>query len=95
MPDKETINFELATTYLFERKMDQALVLFRRTYESVPEYDKAKSAYALTLMLAGKEAQARALVGTTSAILDTMNSHMAPEQYLQAVTQIQNLIKNP
>lgn len=58
-PAKQTIAFELATAYINVRKNNEALELMKKAYESEPSFYQAKLAYVTTLILAGKEADAK------------------------------------
>lgn len=58
-PAKQTISFELATVYINVGKNAEALELMKKAYESEPSFYQAKAAYVTTLVLSGKETEAR------------------------------------
>ena len=62
-PEKQSIDFDLASTYVNTGKIDQAVALLKHAYESAPDYSQAKIAYAATLIIAGKESDAHSLFG--------------------------------
>ncbi len=70
-PEKQIIDFELATDYLNTDKNDEAIALLKRAYESAPEFDQAKSAYAIGLIVAGKDAEAHKIFGDDPSIFQT------------------------
>ena len=60
-PEKQSIDFDLASTYVNIGKVDQAVALLKHAYESAPDYTQAKIAYAATMIISGKEAEAHTL----------------------------------
>ncbi len=62
-PEKQTIDFELAATYMNLNKGDEAVGLMKHAYESAPDNGTAQTGYIATLILAGQEAKAKELFG--------------------------------
>ena len=61
-PSKQTIAFELVTNYLNINKVKEATEIARVAYESAPDYELAKIAYAASLIYGGEEAKAQELL---------------------------------
>lgn len=68
-PTKQTIAFEVITNYLNTNKSKEAIELAKTTYESAPEYELAKIAYAASLIYGGEEASAQELLKDTPHLL--------------------------
>ena len=92
-PMKQQISFELAANYLYQKKDDNALAVLKSAYESAPQYAVAASAYAVALMIDGKEKDARSIPGVDSALLDTVKSYTSPgSNFLKPVVIYQGVI---
>ena len=61
-PLKQQIKIQLGLTLLQTGDTQGALVVFKETYESAPEFDSARVLYAAGLYFAGQNAQADALL---------------------------------
>ena len=93
-PGKQTLDFELATALINTGKSPEAEALLKQAYESAPDYFQAKNAYAITMVLDGKEAQARQMFNNDPAIFDTQQMagiYASQKQYAKAITIFQNL----
>lgn len=93
-PAKQTLDFELATAYINTGKADQAVALLRQAYESAPSYDQAKNAYAISLVIDGKEALAHQLFGNDPAIFATQQMasvYASEKQYPKAIAIYEQL----
>jgi len=96
-PEKQSIDLELATAYLNTGKTDEALALLKHSYESATDYPQAKSAYAVALVLSGKEADARKLFGDDPSIFVTEQMaqvYVDLKQFTKAVAVYEDLLKN-
>ena len=91
-PNEQVISFELASVYIFENKIDQAAAVLKQAYGLAPGYGKAASAYAISLMLAGHEADARNVIGADSGLLDKVKSYISSGQRSEATRVYQDLI---
>jgi tetratricopeptide (TPR) repeat protein len=85
-------DFELAASYLFQKKNDQALAVLKQAYESAPQYDQAAQAYAVALMITGDEADARKIPSVDPKILDTVKSYADTNQFYKAFVFFQGVI---
>jgi Flp pilus assembly protein TadD len=94
-PNEQVISFELASVYLFENKKDQAVAVLGQAYESAPGYGNAASAYAVALMIAGREADARQVFGADSGLLDKVKAYISSGQPSQATAVYQSIIAQP
>ncbi len=54
-PKKQSIRFEIGSTYIIQNQYDKAFDIFKETYELEPNYYQAKSLYVLSAIYAGKE----------------------------------------
>ncbi len=81
---RQIISFELATSLIFQRKNDQALVILKQAYDSAPTYKKAAHAYAVALMIADKEEEARKIPSVSQEILNETKSYMSANQFYKA-----------
>jgi len=91
-PDRQMFDFELAASYLFQKKNDQALAVLKQAYESAPQYDQAAQAYAVALMITGDEADARKIPSVDPKILDTVKSYADTNQFYKAFVFFQGVI---
>ena len=95
MPGQRVISFELASLYLFEGKAVQAADILRPSYNSDPGSNKTASAYAVTLMIAGREDQARQVLGVDPGLLATVKADVDSRQLSQATGIFQSIIAQP
>jgi O-antigen ligase/tetratricopeptide (TPR) repeat protein len=94
-PTKQSITFPLATQYINGNKIDEAVVLLKDAYESVPANTEAKAAYATSLVIAGKEAEARKLFGDDVALFENeriARAYTSLKQYDKAIALYKKLI---
>ena len=91
-PTKQSVDFELATSYLFQKKNDQALVILKQAYDSAPQYAQAAEAYAMALVIAGKEADARNIPLVDQKLLDTTKSFVLAGQLNKADVLFQGVV---
>lgn len=98
-PGKQSIKFELATSYLNNKKTDKAVELLRQAYEDAPEYPEARSAYALGLIIEGNENEARRIFKNDPSIFESTalaNIYNNLKQYSKAINIYKSLItKDP
>ena len=95
-PAKQSISFELATDYVNNGKVADALTLLKQTYESATEDTQAKNAYATVLVLGGQEAASRALVNSDPAVFDTAQMagvFVSLKEYDKALAIYRDLVK--
>ncbi len=94
-PNKQATDFELATSYINTGNKAGALALLKQAYEEDTTYDQARSAYATALVIAGQEAQAKALFGNDAAIFNTERmaaAYVSVQKYSQAIAILQSLM---
>jgi O-antigen ligase/Flp pilus assembly protein TadD len=87
-PDKQSTDMELATTYVNDDKVDQALALLDQAYRLATDDFAVKSAYAMTLVYAGREAEARNLFADDPADFNSLpmaQAFMSVKQYSKAI----------
>lgn len=94
-PNEQIISFELASVYLYEREPDKAVSVLKQAYESAPGYGEAASAYAVVLMIDGREADARQVFGADSSLIGSVKAYISSGQLAQATAAYQNLIAPP
>jgi len=76
---KQTISFELANTYLSSGKNDEALTLLKGTFDLAPEFQKARTVYAVGAIYLKQFSLADALIASS-----TEKSAQADEQMVRA-----------
>ncbi len=91
-PEEQVISFELASVYLFENKLDQAISVLKQSYELAPGYAKAATAYAVTLALAGHEDDAAHVLGADFDLVKKAKTYMLSGKLSQAVSIYQDII---
>jgi len=92
-PARQKIAFELAANYLYQKRNNDAVAILKQAYESAPQYTKAASAYAVALMIDGREDDARKISGVDAALLDRVASYIsAGKNYLKPVIAYQGVI---
>jgi tetratricopeptide (TPR) repeat protein len=98
-PEKQSIDLELANGYLNTGKTPQAVALLKHAYESTPDDGQINSAYAVALVLSGKEADAHLLFGDDPKIFGTVQMasvYASLKQYQKAIAIYEDLLKaNP
>ena len=96
-PQKQTIAIELATAYMNTDKLKEAEDLVRAAYEAEPDYLQAKTAYAVILVLNGKEQKARKTFDNDPSIFETAQMaqvYLNRKEYSKSITLLQSLTKN-
>ncbi len=88
-PDKQSIALQLATVYLNIDKMDEALALYKQSYEADKSYPAAKEAYIRALIAANKEADARRMFAETDP--DLFETEVVAEIYMSLDKHTQGL----
>ncbi|MEK7641496.1 MAG: O-antigen ligase family protein [Patescibacteria group bacterium] len=94
-PGKQAVAFQLATLYVAEGKKDEALALLKTAYDADPTYDDARSAYATSMIIAGKDAEARVQFDNDPTIFETQRAAQAYaslKQYDKAIAIYNRLI---
>lgn len=69
-PNKQSIAFQLANTYINIDKMDRALEVLKKAYEDAPEYVEAKMSYAIVLVASGKGVEAKKIFAGDMSVLE-------------------------
>lgn len=70
-PNKQSVAFELAQNYLNTGRVEDAAKVLKQAYDGDPTNPNARSAYAMSLVITGKEVEARKLFDNDPAIFDT------------------------
>ncbi|MDE2041140.1 MAG: O-antigen ligase family protein [Patescibacteria group bacterium] len=94
-PAKQTADFELANAYLNTNQTDKAVALLKAAYEEAPDFFQAKNAYAISLVIAGQEAEAKSMFNNDPAIFQTAqmaNVYVTMKQYSKAVAIYKQLV---
>ncbi len=65
-PTKQTVAFELASTYLNAGKTTEALALLKKAFESAPDFSSARIVYAVSAIYAKEYALANTLFASTT-----------------------------
>jgi len=94
-PGKQSINFDLAMSYINSGKPDKAIELLKTAYESAPDYPQAQTAYAAGLVFNGKEAEARDLFKDNPSVFDSdtmAKVFSSMKQYDKAIAIYKDLI---
>ncbi|MBX4209607.1 O-antigen ligase family protein, partial [Candidatus Parcubacteria bacterium] len=78
-PRKQSILFQLGSLYLSTKQFDKAIATFKKAYDLEHSYADAAKYYAVALVYAGREAEARQVL--TGAKLDTS---MTDDTFLRA-----------
>ncbi len=98
-PQKQGIDFQLASDYMNNGKQDQGLALLKQAYLEDPAYQEAKSAYAIGLIVSGREADAHQIFGTDPSIFGTervAQTYISLKQYDKAIKIYTDLVaKDP
>jgi len=69
-PLKQSIDFDLVSTYINLGKTDEAVTLLKNAYESAKDDSQTKVAYAATLVIAGREAEAHTMFGDDPSVFE-------------------------
>ena len=88
------MDFELANAYINSGKAAEAEALLKQAYESAPDYAQAKNAYAITLVLDGKETEAHKLFGNDPVIFGSQQMasvYSSRKEYSKAIAIYTNL----
>ncbi|MCX6719384.1 MAG: tetratricopeptide repeat protein, partial [Candidatus Taylorbacteria bacterium] len=94
-PEKQTVDFELATNYLNTGSTTEAVALLKKAYEGDPTYAQARTSYGIGLMIIGKEAEARQMFNNDPAIFETAQAaslFASLKEYDKAIAVYQKLI---
>jgi len=94
-PAKQTIDLELATSYVNVGKVNDAVALLKQAYEEDPTYAEVGTAYATALVYAGQEAQARSIFNNDPKIFETermASVYVSLKKYPQALAIFQKLV---
>jgi len=94
-PTKQSISIALANDYLAVGRTDEAIELLKSAYESAPDNFSAKFSYAVAMMFAGKESQARSMFNNDSTIFDTAQMarvYATLKQYTKSINLFKKLI---
>jgi tetratricopeptide (TPR) repeat protein len=94
-PAKQTIDLELATSYVNMGKTKEAVALLKQAYDEDPAYPDARTAYAISLVLDGQEALSRTMFNNDPAIFDTERMatvYVSLKKYSQAIAIFQKLL---
>jgi O-antigen ligase/Flp pilus assembly protein TadD len=67
-PGKQAVKFDLATNYINTNRAEDAIAIAKDAYESAPDYELSKIAYALALVNGGKEKIAHEIFGNDPKI---------------------------
>ncbi|MFA6601237.1 MAG: O-antigen ligase family protein [Candidatus Paceibacterota bacterium] len=93
-PAKQTISLELATTYLNNGKLAEALSLLKGAYEAAPDFYQVKAAYLTVLVLAGQENVARMIAAPDTTIFETAQmaqAYVSLKEYDKAIAVYKKL----
>lgn len=70
-PDKQSVSFQLAGAYINANRMEDALALYKKAYESEPSYTVAKNSYLSALVATGKEDEAKKIFSDSPELFET------------------------
>jgi len=96
-PGKQSIQLELAATYLNLGLTDKMLPLLEQAYEAVPDSYSARFAYATGLVITGQEKEARAKFNDDPGIFETTQmaqAYLSLKQYDKAIAIYEKSIKD-
>lgn len=96
-PGKQSIDVEYATALINVKQVDKALEVLKRDYEAAPANPYVQNVYALALVVAGKEAEARKLFGDQGGIFDSLQMAQAytlARQPAKAIDIYKKLLKD-
>jgi O-antigen ligase/tetratricopeptide (TPR) repeat protein len=94
-PGKQSIMIPLAIAYANTGKGDEGLSLMKEAYESAPEHTQLKAVYASMFVIAGKEAEGRALFPNEPELFENVTVaqvYVALKQYPKAIALYKKLI---
>ncbi len=91
-PNEQIIAFELASVYMFENKMDQAVAVLKHAYELAPGYAKAASAYAVALVIDGRGDEGMRVLGADTALVSEAKGYASSGRLAEATQVYQRLI---
>jgi O-antigen ligase/tetratricopeptide (TPR) repeat protein len=94
-PGKQNVSFALANNYLSSNKKDEAFQLLKKAYEDDPTFPEAKSAYAVALIITGKEAEARTIFKDDPTIFESeqiAQVYATLKQYQKAIAIYEKLV---
>ncbi len=94
-PAKQSIDLELANSYINMGQADKAVALLGPAYQSATNNAQVANVYALALVVDGKEAQAHQIFGNDPAIFQTaqmMQAYLYVKEYSKAVAVGQALL---
>ncbi|MEI6304738.1 MAG: O-antigen ligase family protein [Candidatus Taylorbacteria bacterium] len=93
-PTKQSILISLGDAYLQTSKNDMALSLFKQAYESETDNASAKFAYAVGMVVAGKEAEAKTMFNNDTTIFESAQMarvYTSMKQYTKAIDILKKL----
>ena len=94
-PTKQSILISLAQDYLSLGKNDEAVPLLKQAYESATENSQAKYAYAVGLVVSGKDSDARKMFNDDPTIFETSQMarvYSSLKQYQKAIDIYKKLL---
>jgi len=94
-PTKQSVSIALANDYMSTGQNDKAIELLKASYESATDNFSAKFAYAVGLIVANKETEARTMFKDDPAIFETQqmaNVYSSMKQYTKAIAIYNKLI---
>lgn len=98
-PRKQSISLQLASMYVNASELDKALELFKQAYEGDPTYENAKTAYLSTLVISGKEEEAKKIFGNDPALYENVQIaqlYVSFKNYPKAIALLKKLlVQNP
>ncbi|MBP6858724.1 MAG: tetratricopeptide repeat protein [Candidatus Pacebacteria bacterium] len=96
-PGKQSMLFQLATSYLNVNKAEDALKVIKEAYDAEPSYSEARSTYAVMLVLSGKENEAKELFKGSPEVFETMRmaqAYATLKQYSKATAIFEKLLSS-
>lgn len=94
-PRKQSVMLQLATTYLALDREEDAVMILKEAYEVETSNVETRNAYALGMVIAGQEAEARAIFDNDPEIFDTprmAQAYAAGGQFTKSIAAYQKLI---
>ncbi len=94
-PRKQSMLFQLATAYLNVNRIDDAVKALKDAYEAEPSYVDAQSAYAIILVLDGKEVEAKEIFKDSPELFETARmaqAYATLKQYQKSIAIFEKLI---
>lgn len=97
-PSKQSIMFEIGSTYINKGEYNEAFEILKRAYELEPNYEKAKNYYILSSIYADKESEIETVFGLMSEWgielnMDFVNAYSNTGQKQKALEVLKNLVE--